>query len=160
MLNKLGAAEILAREERVEQSSVTVRLPLAKLRSGVRGRSSTQHKVAYEQKGSGSTPVDPRPLRYPGEPGFESACDGVLVNGVKRLRIEIIRESQFSLDGDIAATLRKAGLNLGASYRKSELRTFVIEAAFEGASLPEAMPTDTSSDDDAEPRRGRRGRNG
>lgn len=138
VLNSLGAAEVVAREERTEQSTKSLSLPIARAKIGVNRRATIKRKVAYEQRGTGSSPVDPRPLRYPGEPGFESACDAVLVNGAKTIRIEIIRESQFSLEGEIAVALKKAGLNLGASTRKSELRTFLVEAAFKGAALMSA----------------------
>ncbi|RYY45771.1 MAG: hypothetical protein EON53_10095 [Actinomycetales bacterium] len=143
VLNSLGAAEVVAREERTETSVSSLNVPIKKLNFGLRRSSTVQRKVAYEQRGTGSSPVDPRPLRYPGEPGFESACDAVLVNGARTIRIEIIRESQFSLDGEIALALKKAGLNLGASVQKSELRTFLVEAAFKGAALEKQVEKDS-----------------
>ena len=136
VLNSLGAAEIVAKEERTNTSESRADGPLKVVNGRFNRKKMVQRKVAYEQHGTGSAPVDPRPLRYPGEPGLDSACEGVLVNGVKTLRIEIISESQFSVDGEIGVMLKKAGLKLGASVQKSELRTFLIQASFKGATLP------------------------
>lgn len=88
--------------------------------------------ITFQTEGSGGAPVDPRPLRYPDEPGFDAACDAVLKNGTQSLKIEITRQSQFSVESDIAVAFKKVGFRLGASAKKERSNQFVIEAEFAG----------------------------
>jgi len=126
----LGAARIVATSRREQLKRAEGRFALG--RTGVRvggGRHATWN-LALDQRGSGGKAVDPRPLRYPDEPGLDAMCEGVLRLGVQKGRIEITRSSQFDMDGELAAKLRKANFDLGFSRKQSLVTQFVIEAAF------------------------------
>lgn len=109
-------------------------------------KSKSNYDVAYEQVGTGGRPSDPRPLTYPQEPGFEAACEAVLRNGARRMRIEISRESQFSLNGSIGKRFAKFGLELGATIGSEQVSNFVVEATFGKESIAEAAPVARAAD--------------
>lgn len=98
------------------------------LRGGREARSSSTFD--YHHEGTGSPARDPRPLRWPGEPGIESAIDAVLQNHATIVRITISREAQLSTNGDIAGSLKKMGVDLGLSMGNSQVDTLEFEALF------------------------------
>lgn len=98
------------------------------VRAGREARSSSSFD--YHHEGTGSPARDPRPLRWPGEPGIESAIDAVLQNHATRVRITIKRESQLSANAEIASSLTKLGVDLGLSMGNSQVDTLEFEATF------------------------------
>ena len=97
-------------------------------RGGREARSSST--VDYHHEGTGSPARDPRPLRWPGEPGIESAIDAVLQNHATIVRITISREAHLSTNGDITRTLKKMGVDLGLGMGNSQVDTSKFEALF------------------------------
>lgn len=130
VFTKLGAARIVATSRRQEVRRAEGRFGPPQVRVGVARQKDATWTLALDQRGTGGSPVDPRPLRYRDEPGFDAVCEGVLRLGVQRGRIEITRSSQFDVDGELAAQLRKAKFQLGFGAKRSQITEFVIEAAF------------------------------
>lgn len=97
-------------------------------RGGQEARSSSTFD--YHHEGAGSPARDPRPLRWPGEPGIESAIDAVLQNHATIVRITISREAHLSTNGEITGTLKKLGVDLGLSTGNSQVDTLKFEALF------------------------------
>ena len=130
VVNCLGASHVIAK---AMKGSVTSARGGAGASIGsltIGGEKSARWDVAYEQDGTGGRAADPRPLMYPDEPGFEAACVAVLNNGASSVKIEIIRQSQFSVESELAAGLKKAGFQLGVTAEKNRYSVFVIEARF------------------------------
>ena len=67
-------------------------------------------------------------------------CEGVLRLGGQRYKIEITRTSQYGLNGELAAQLRKAGFKLGAGGTRTVSNRFVIEAVFGADAVAELDP--------------------
>lgn len=130
IVNTLGASYVVAQAVRGSSRSVraSARTPGGHASAG--RRYEDRSDVKFEQRGTGGRPADPRPLLYPDEPGFEAACLNVLNNGGSYVKIEIQRQSQFSVHGDLAVSLKRAGFKLGASSEKSRSTELVIEAHF------------------------------
>jgi hypothetical protein len=84
----------------------------------------------YEYAGAGGAPVDPRPLRWPGEPGIEAAIEGVLRNGATSVRITVNRDDSVSLDTDVPLRLKKFGVELGLHTARGQVDTLEFEATF------------------------------
>lgn len=130
IVNTLGASYVVAQAVRGSSRSVRAGARAPGGHASVGRRHDDRSDVKFEQRGTGGQPADPRPLLYPDEPGFEAACLNVLNNGGSYVKIEIQRQSQFSVRGDLAMSLQKAGFKLGASSEKSRSTELVIEAHF------------------------------
>lgn len=150
IFNTLGASRVVAKAMRgdVSRAQGTVRAQGGRARFGA-AKDSTWD-VAYQSSGKGGPAADPRPLAYPQEPGFDAVCDAVLKNGAKTMKLEIVRHSQFSLDGELALGLRKAGFKLGLAGEKTRYGMFVIEATF-GRDLSNVPDEEPVTPADAEP---------
>ena len=111
------------------------------VRRGVRGRlfsrggKVTQERIQnsgfdFEHTGAGSAPRDPRPLRWPDEPGFAAAVSSVLDNAATQVNINIRSNRTHSIEGELAVKLKKVGFELGASSQHSSATTLHIHAEF------------------------------
>lgn len=140
IFNVLGASHVIAKAYRgsTKWASATGKSSTGSGKAVAKSKSN--YDVAYEQVGSGGRPSDPRPLTYPQEPGFEAACEAVLRNGARRMRIEISRESQFSLNGSVGKRFAKFGLDLGASVGSEHVSNFVVEATFGKEPIADLAP--------------------
>lgn len=156
VVNCLGASHVVAKS--VKGSSTTARGGVSGRFVSAGGEKATHWDVAYEQKGKGGRAMDPRPLAYPDEPGFEAACVAVLSNGASSVKIEIIRQSQFSVDGELAVSLKKAGFQLGVAAEKTRYSVFLIEAAFGPVIAPSEPPLAASKAPEPPPTGWRRSR--
>ncbi len=134
VVNELRASRVVAKAVRGDSSGGHAAAAKG-LGINFGGGKAAAWDVAYEQNGVGGPPRDPRPLLYPREPGLEAACVAVLNNGARDVRIEIVRQYQLTVEGDLAAGLKKVGFKLGVALDKSKHSVFVIEAKFEA--LPE-----------------------
>ena len=74
----------------------------------------------------------------------------VLNNGSHEVEIRVTSDQVFSVDSDLAAALKKAGLTLGASYRKSRTVSYVLRARFPGWEATAAQHEDSASAIDSE----------
>jgi len=84
----------------------------------------------YRHDGAGSAPRDPRPLRWPDEPGFSAAVTDVLENGSTELDINISIERTHSIDGSLGIQLKKFGFDLGGKTERSGATSLHIRANF------------------------------
>lgn len=130
VLNALGASS-------VDCTSYRARTRGFKARAQVKGegfRADREVKSAssfdFHSDGTGSAPRDPRPLRWPGEPGIESVIDAVLQNRATSVRTTIRRETQLSANGELEGRLKKLGVDLGLSLGNSQVDTLEFEAKF------------------------------
>lgn len=130
IMNTLGAATITC--ETYGEAAV---------RRGLRARYSqssaevTQRRIKnsgfdYRHVGAGSAPRDPRPLRWPDEPGFAAAVSSVLENGATEVEINIKSNRTHSVDGSLGVELKKLGFNLGGMTEHSDATALSISATF------------------------------
>lgn len=130
IMNTLGASDITCETYR----EAAVRRGLrAKVFS--RGASLTQQRLEnsgfdFRHSGAGSSPRDPRPLRWPHEPGFSAAVSSVLENGATEVSINIRSNRTHAIDGEFGLTLKQFGFELGGGTHHSEATSLHIRAGF------------------------------
>ena len=100
-----------------------------------RGAKLTQRRIEdsefnYRHDGVGSAPRDPRPLRWPDEPGFAAAVTSVLENGSTELDINISSSRTHAIDGSLGVQLKKFGFDLGGRTEHSGATRLHIRAGF------------------------------
>jgi hypothetical protein len=130
IMNTLGASAITCET----YGEVTVRRGI-RAKVSKRGGELTQQRIEnsgfdFRHDGAGSAPRDPRPLRWPNEPGFEAAVSSVLENGATEVIINIRSNRTYAVGGDLGLRLKKVGLNLGASTQRSGATSLHIRASF------------------------------
>lgn len=130
IMNTLGASEITC--ESFGESTVRRGLKAKVLRQSVE---ATQERIEnsgfdFRHSGAGSEPRDPRPLRWPDEPGFSAAVSSVLDNGAKSVDIKIRSSRTHSVEGSIGIELKSFGFDLGGSTQSSGATTLSIHATF------------------------------
>ena len=136
IMNTLGAASITCETFR-EVSR----------RRGIRGKvlgrggELTQQRVEnsgfdFRHEGAGSTPRDPRPLRWPDEPGFSAAVSSVFDNGATEVVINIRSNRTYAIDGSLGIQLKKLGFELGAGAQQSGATSLHIRATFPPSKKP------------------------
>ena len=135
IMNTLGASEISCETFR----EVTVK---RKLRARIRGvpgdggsASLTQERVEnsgfdFRHVGAGSEPRDPRPLRWPDEPGFAAAVSSVLENRATEIDINIKSSGTHSTEGMLGVRLKGLGFELGGGSEKTGVTHLRIHASF------------------------------
>jgi hypothetical protein len=130
IMNTLGASEI----ECETFGEVTVRRGLrAKLlrQSGeITQKRITNSGFDFHHRGAGSVPRDPRPLRWPHEPGFSAAVSSVLDNGATEVVINIRSNRTHATDGSLGIQLKKVGFELGGMTQRAGATSLHIRAAF------------------------------
>jgi hypothetical protein len=84
----------------------------------------------FRHNGAGSAPRDPRPLRWPQEPGFAAAVSSVLENGATEVIINIKSNRSYALEGELGIRLKKLGFDLGAGTQQSGATSLHIRAGF------------------------------
>ncbi|QQS25351.1 MAG: hypothetical protein IPM43_02945 [Actinomycetota bacterium] len=84
----------------------------------------------YRHTGAGSAPRDPRPLRWPDEPGFAAAVANVLENGVIDVDINIKSNRSHTVDGSLGLQLKGLGFDLGGGSQSSGATSLHIRAIF------------------------------
>ncbi|WP_457188060.1 hypothetical protein [Nocardioides sp. P5_E3] len=130
IMNTLGASEITCET----YGEVTVRRS-ARARVMGRGGELTQQRIEnsgfdFRHSGAGSAPRDPRPLRWPDEPGFAAAVSSVLENGATEVVINIRSNRTHAIDGDLGVELKKVGFDLGGQSQRSGATSLHIRASF------------------------------
>lgn len=130
IMNTLGASAITCET----YGEVTVR---RRLRAKVLGRGGevSQQRIEnsgfdFHHDGAGSAPRDPRPLRWPDEPGFSAAVSSVLENGANDVVINIRSSRTYAVDGALGIQLKKLGFDLGGQTQHSGATSLHIRATF------------------------------
>lgn len=100
-----------------------------------RGGELTQQRIEnsgfdFRHNGAGSVPRDPRPLRWPDEPGFSAAVSSVLENGATEVVINIRSNRTHAIDGSLGVELKKIGFDLGGLRQHSGATSLHIRASF------------------------------
>ncbi len=130
IMNTLGASAITCET----YGEVAVRRGLRAKVLG-RGGQVSQQRIEnsgfdFRHSGAGSAPRDPRPLRWPDEPGFSAAVSSVLENGATEVVINIRSNRTHAIDGALGVELKKVGFELGGSTRRSAATSLHIRAEF------------------------------
>lgn len=130
IMNTLGASEIVCET----YAEVSVRRGIRAKVLG-RGGELTQQRIQnsgfdFRHNGAGSSPRDPRPLRWPDEPGFSAAVSSVLENGATDVDINIRSNRTHAIDGALGVELKKIGFDLGGLTQRSEATSLHIRASF------------------------------
>lgn len=131
IMNVLGACSITCETFREASAMRKAGIRLFKKGNG----SIEQQKVEnsgfdYKANGAGSPPRDPRPLRWPDEPGFEAAVNSVLSNGATHLIISVKSNRTHSVDSGLGLSLKSYGFDLGANAQRAGATSLRIEAHF------------------------------
>lgn len=100
-----------------------------------KGGELTQQRIEnsafdFRHVGAGSAPRDPRPLRWPDEPGFAAAVTSVLDNGATEVVINIRSNRTHSINGTLGIQLKKLGFDLGGTTHHSGATSLHIRAGF------------------------------
>ena len=100
-----------------------------------RGGELTQQRIEnsgfdFRHNGAGSAPRDPRPLRWPDEPGFTAAVSSVLENGATEVVINIRSNRTHAIDGSLGVDLKRIGFELGGLAQHSGTTSLHIRASF------------------------------
>jgi hypothetical protein len=130
IMNTLGASSIKCETF----GEVTVRRRFFAGRKD-RGGEVTQQRIEnsgfdFHHVGAGSAPRDPRPLRWPDEPGFAAAVSSVLENGATSVVINIRSNRTHSIEGGLGLRLKKLGFELGGKSDRSGATSLHIRAGF------------------------------
>lgn len=130
IMNTLGASAITC--ETYGERAVRRRFS-AKVRG--RGPEVAQQRIEnsgfdFRHDGAGSAPRDPRPLRWPDEPGFSAAVSSVLDNGATDVVINIRSNRTYAVDGTLGAQLKQVGFDLGGGTEHSGATSLHIRASF------------------------------
>ena len=80
--------------------------------------------------GPAARPRDPRPLRWPDEPGFAAAVSSGLKNGASEVVINIRSNRTHAVDGSLGIELKKLGFDLGGGAERSGTTSLHIRAGF------------------------------
>ena len=130
IMNTLGAATIACETFR----EVAVRRGFRARFLGQGGELSQQRLensgFDFRHNGAGSEPRDPRPLRWPDEPGFSAAVASVLENEATDVDINIRSNRNYAIDGTLGVQLKKFGFDLGGGAQHSGATSLHIHASF------------------------------
>lgn len=130
IMNTLGASAITCETF----GEVTVRRGVRARVLG-QGGELTQRRIEnsgfdFRHNGAGSAPRDPRPLRWPDEPGFSAAVTSVLENGATEVVINIRSNRTHAIDGTLGVQLKKLDFDLGGLTQHSGATSLHIRATF------------------------------
>lgn len=130
IMNTLGASEIVC-----ETYGEVAAHRGARARIFGRGGEVTQARIEnsgfdFRHSGAGSAPRDPRPLRWPDEPGFSAAVSSVLENGATEVDINIRSHRTHAINGELGIELKKIGFDLGGLTQRSGAMSLHIRASF------------------------------
>lgn len=130
VLTALGASSIRCTSHRERTKRFGAKVAVGPGKVDAKREHARSSRFDYEFAGSGGTPSDPRPLRWPGEPGMEAAIEGVLRNGATSVRITVKRDDSVSVNTDIPVKLQKIGVELGLHSARGQVDTLDFDATF------------------------------
>lgn len=127
----LGASSITCETYREVARAGGIRARFADRRGSVSQQRIENSGFDYRHDGEGNrTPRDPRPLRWPDEPGFTAAVENVIDNGVTEITINIRNNRHYSVDGSLGLQLKGIGFELGGNSENSGATSLHIRATF------------------------------
>lgn len=130
IVNTLGAKSIRCETSRDARRGQGVRLGVKGFGAAIRRNRRQSSLFDYSHTGTGSQPRDPRPLKWPDEPGFGAAVSSVLDNRATSVQINISSTTRHSVTGSVGKKLAKLGFDLGVSGESSEAVTLHMVAEF------------------------------
>jgi hypothetical protein len=130
IMNTLGASSIACETFREVAVRRGVRARVLR-----RGGELTQQRLEnsgfdFRHNGAGSAPRDPRPLRWPDEPGFSVSVTSVLENRATDVDINIRSNRTHAIDGTLGVQLKDFGFDLGGGTQQSGATSLHIRASF------------------------------
>ena len=130
IMNTLGAAEIVCETfgETVVKRGVRARFKAAN--GEFSAKRIENSGFDFRHTGTGGEARDPRPLRWPDEPGFAAAVSSVLDNGATEVVINIRSNKNFAVDGSLGVQLKNIGFDLGGVASTKGEVTLHIKATF------------------------------
>lgn len=130
IVSSLGAATITCETsgEFVVRRGLRARIGLHN--AGLSQQRAQEDGFNYSHSGTGHEPRDPRPLRWPDEPGFAAAVSNVLEGGAIEVTINISSTRTHSLDGELGTQLKGLGFDLGGGTERSKATALHIRATF------------------------------
>lgn len=130
VLTALGASSIRCSSHRQRSKHFGAKIAVGEGKAEVARKNERSSRFDYAFEGSGGSPSDPRPLRWPGEPGMEAAIEGVLRNGATSVRITVKRDESISTNADVPVRLQKLGVELGLHSVRGQVDTLDFDATF------------------------------
>ena len=130
IMNTLGASSIACETFRELISRRGLRAKIRGRDGEVRQERVQNSGFDFHHNGAGSAPRDPRPLRWPDEPGFAAAVSSVLDNSATEVTINIKSHRTHAIDGDLGVRLRNLGFALGGGAQQSGTTSLHIRAEF------------------------------
>jgi hypothetical protein len=130
IMNTLGASLIEIETFGVKVTRRKVRVRLFSQGGKLAEQRITDSGFDFKHTGAGSAPRDPRPLRWPDEPGFSAAVSSVLDNGATHIDINIRSSRTHAVEGTLGIKLKKLGFDLGAGSQHSGATRLKIHAEF------------------------------
>lgn len=130
IMNTLGAATITCETFREVSTRRGARARI--LGNGGKLAQQRDENSGYDfrHNGAGGAPRDPRPLRWPDEPGFAAAVSSVLENGATEVNINIRSNRTHSTEGTLGVQLTSFGFDLGGGTQQSGATSLHIHASF------------------------------
>lgn len=130
IMNTLGASTIVCETYQEVVVRRGVRAKVLRKGAELKQRRVENSGFDFRHDGAGSAPRDPRPLRWPEEPGFAAAVSSVLENGAREIVINIRNSRKHSVDGALGLELKKVGFDLGGGIQRSDATSLHIRAGF------------------------------
>lgn len=130
IVNTLGASSIECRTSRDSQARSGISASVKGFGAGLRRNRRQNSMFDYSHVGTGSQPRDPRPLKWPDEPGFGAAVSSVLDNKATSVTINISSTTRHSVNGSLGKKLARLGFDLGVSSETSDAVSLHMVATF------------------------------
>lgn len=130
IMNTLGAATIQCQTFRTVKAKKRLVAKIKKKGPEFELQRLENSGFDFQHNGAGSAPRDPRPLRWPDEPGFAAAVSSVLENAATEVVINIKSNRTHSVEGKLGLTLNKVGFELGGGAEQSGATSLHIRAGF------------------------------
>lgn len=130
IMNTLGASAITCETFGEVSTRRGARIKIFGRSGGVTQRRLENSGFDFRHNGAGGAPRDPRPLRWPDEPGFSAAVASVLENGSVEVDINIRSNRTHAIDGTLGVQLKKLGFDLGGYSERSAAASLHIHASF------------------------------
>lgn len=130
IVNTLGASSIECKTSRDSRRRSGITATVKGIGATLRRNRHQTSMFDYSHVGTGSQPRDPRPLKWPDEPGFGAAVSSVLDNRATSVTINISSTSRHSVNGSLGKKLAGMGFELGVSSESSDAVSLHMVAKF------------------------------
>jgi hypothetical protein len=130
IVNTLGASSVECKTSRDSRRRSGVSGAVKGFGASLRRNRHQTSMFDYSHVGTGSQPRDPRPLKWPDEPGFGAAVSSVLDNKATAVTINISSTTRHSVNGSLGKKLAGLGFELGVSGESSDAVSLHMVAKF------------------------------